>query len=420
MKFLFLIISICCVSAGINGQVIKPLTIEDCYKLAQKNYPLVKQKELIAKTREYSLENASKDYLPQISFNGQATYQSDVTEIPIKIPNTTIPGISKDQYKIYTEIDQIISDGGVLKTQKQSIEVSATVEDQKLEVELYGLKERINQLFFGILLANEQDTLTEILKKDIQNGLAKIKAAIANGTALKTSADVLQAELLKVNQHTIELEATRNAFFKMLSQFIDQPVDENSVLEKPAQISVSPNITRPELSLFEKEQKMIDTQTKLLKAKIQPKIGLFLQAGYGRPALNMLKNDFTGYYIGGIRASWPLSNFYTNKKDKALLENNRKSIGIQKETFLFNVSNILQRQKEDVFKLRELVRSDDEIIVLRNRIKTTATAQLEFGVINSSDYLREVNAEAEAKQNQSMHRIQLLMAQYDQQTTSGN
>ena len=139
---------------------------------------------------------------------------------------------------------------------------------------------------------------------------------------------------------------------------------------------------------------MIDVQNKLLRAKNQPKVGLFLQAGYGRPALNMLKNDFAGYYIGGIRVNWSLSGFYTYKKDKALLENNRKSIDIQKETFLFNTVNTLQQQKEEIIKLQELIQSDEEIIVLRNRVKNTAMAQLEYGVINSSDYLREVNAEA--------------------------
>ena len=173
-------------------------TIEDCYRLARQNYPLLKQKELILKSKEYSIQNAGKGYLPQFSINGQATYQSDVTEIPIKIPNTNIPAISKDQYKIYTEANQTIFDGGIIKIQKQSIEANAAVEDQKLEVKLYDLKERINQMFFGILLVNEQDTLTEILKKDIQNGITKINAAIANGTALKSSSDALQAELLKL------------------------------------------------------------------------------------------------------------------------------------------------------------------------------------------------------------------------------
>jgi hypothetical protein len=218
----------------------------------------------------------------------------------------------------------------------------------------------------------------------------------------------------------MELNATRKAYLEMLSQFINQSLDENTLLERPLQISIVQNITRPELLLFDNQKKMIDVQDKLVRAKNQPKVGLFLQAGYGRPALNMLKNDFAVYYIGGIRVNWSLSGFYTYKKDKALLENNRKAIDIEKQTFLFNTINTLEQQKEEIIKLQELIRSDEEIILLRNRIKNSSMAQLEYGVINSSDYLREVNAEAEAKQNQLLHGIQLLRAQYDQQTTSGN
>jgi len=420
MKRIFFIIGICGGLLNAGAQIRTILTIEDCYRLARINYPLLKQKDLILKSKEYSIENASKGYLPQFGINGQATYQSEVTEIPIKIPNTTIPTISKDQYKIYTEVDQIISDGGVIKMQKQSIAANAAVENQQLEVELYNLRQRVNQMFFGILLVNEEDTLTEILKRDIRNGISKTNAAIANGTALKSSSDILRAELLKAGQHSIVLNATRKAYFEMLSQFMNQSLDENSVLKRPEQISPSMDISRPELSVFENQKKMIDVQDKLLRAKNQPKVGLFLQAGFGRPGLNMLKNDFAGYYMGGVRVNWSLSGLYTYQNDRALLENNRKSIDAEKETFLFNTVNTLQRQKEEIIKLQQLIQSDEEIIELRNRIKNTAMAQLEYGTINSGDYLREVNAEAEAKQSQLLHSIQLLMAQYEQQATTGN
>ncbi len=420
MKFFLLIISSCIVVGVATGQTAASLTIEECYRLARENYPLAKQKALIASSREYSIKNASTASLPQFAMNGQATYQSDVTEIPIKIPNTTIPSISKDQYKIYAEIDQTLSDGGIIKLQKKSIDQNADIAYQQLEVDMYGIKQRINQLFFGTLLVNEQDTLNEILKKDIRNGITKATAAIANGTALKSSTDVLQAELLKAGQHTQELRATRKAYLNMLGQFINRSLDETSRLVMPREISLSKNITRPELSLFESQQKQVDIQDNLLRAKNHPKIALFLQAGYGRPALNMLKNDFAGYYIGGIRAQWPLSGFYTYKKDKALLENNRKSIDIRKETFLFNIVNTLQWQNEEIARLLELIESDNKIIELRALIKNTAMAQLEYGVINTSDYLREVNAEAGAQQNQALHKMQLLMAEYDQKTTSGN
>jgi outer membrane protein TolC len=420
MKLIFLTAFIWSALIKADAQITRALTIQDCYNLAHQNYPLIKKKEVISKSKGYSIENASKGYLPQLSINGQSTYQSDVTEIPIKIPNTIIPTISKDQYKIYTEVNQTIFDGGIIKTQKRSIEANAAVEDQRLEIDLYNLKERVNQLFFGILLMKEQLTVTEIQKKDIQNGITKTNAAITNGTALKSSSDVLQAELLKVDQHGIELKATQNAYLEILGQFINQSLDENSLFEKPAQISSSQNISRPELLLFDTEKKAMDVQDELINAKNRPRVSLFVQAGYGRPALNMLKNDFAGYYIGGIRFNWQLSGFYTYKKDKALLENNRKSIEIEKETFLFNTTNTLKQQKEEILKLQGLIKSDDQIILLRNKVKNTAMAQLEYGVINSSDYLREVNAEAEAKQSQLLHEIQLLKAQYDQQTTSGN
>lgn len=419
MKHLFFIVGILGLAFSVNAQIPDPITLEECYNLARQNYPLVNQQELIQKSKEYSIENISKAYLPQFAINGQATYQSEVTEIPVKLPNTIIPALSKDQYKIYAEVNQTVFDGGVKRLQKQSIDADAAVDQQKIEVELYKLKERINQLFFGILLANEQLSQTEILKKDIQLGISKTNAAIANGTALKSSADALQAEFLKTNQRSIELKSVSQAYRDMLSLFINKPLDENSILEKPIKISAAQTINRPELTLYDTEKKLFDIQNLLINAKNLPKAGLFLHGGYGRPALNMLKNDFNAYYIGGLRLNWSLSGLYTSKKEKALLDIKSKTVDLQKEIFLFNTNITLKKQNAEISKLEELIRSDNNIIQLRTRIKNTALTQLEYGVINSSDYLREVNAEDQAKQTQLLHEIQLLMALYDQQTTTG-
>lgn len=419
MKHSLLLVCILSVAFKLSAQTTAPLSLEDCYKLARQNYPLINQKGLIEKSRQYAVANISKANLPQLSVNGQATYQSGVTEIPIKIPNTNIPSLSKDQYKLYAELNQSLFDGGVKKIEKQSIEAHAAVDQQKLEVELYKLKERINQLFFGILLANEQLVQTRLLKKDIEIGIGKVNAAIANGTALKSSADALQAELLKADQRSIELRSVSQAYRDMLGQFINRSIDDQAVLEKPAKLAVSQTISRPELFLYDTEKKSLAIQTDLIKAKNLPKAGLFFQGGFGRPALNMLKNDFAAYYIGGAKVFWSLSGLYTAKKDKALLHIKSKTVDLQKEHFLFNTSLTLKKQNAEISKLEELIRSDNDIIQLRARIKNTALAQLEYGVINSNDYLREVNAEDQAKQNQLLHEIQLLMAQYDQQTTAG-
>ena len=396
------------------------LSLQECYSLAQQNYPLTKQRELIAKTAEYNVENISKGRLPQLSFNAQATYQSDVTEVPIKLPGINISSPSKDQYKAYGEINQVLYDGGATRAQEELQKTNAAIEQQKLEAELYQLKSRVNQLFFGILLIDEQLKQNDLLIKDLELGLFKVQALIKNGTALKSNADVLQADILKNKQRNIEVRASRKAYADMLALFIGRPVPENEILLKPQPIPLSSQINRPELRIYERQNNSLDVQDKLLTIKALPKVGFFLQGGVGRPALNMLSNKFDAYYLGGLRLMWSPSIFYTLKNERALIKINRSTIDVQRETFLFNTELTVKQHNAEVSKYMELLSSDDEIIVLREKVKRTAVAQLENGVINGNDYLREANAEDQARQTQILHEIQLLMSQYTQQTTTGN
>lgn len=393
------------------------ITLDSCYILSKQNYPLVKQYELIDKTKEYSIQNIAKGYLPQISINGQATYQSDITELPDFIPG--IPELTKDQYKLFAEVNQLIFDGGVTKEQKKIQNASSAADRQQLEVELYQLKGRINQLFFGILLIDEQLRQNALIKNDLQLGITRVSALIQNGVALKSEEDVLKAEWLKVGQQTIELESNRKAFVDMLALFIQRPLDEASIFIKPPDINASQEINRPELLLYDYQTQLFDAQYHLLAAKNRPRISFFVQGGYGKPALDMFKNSFDPFYIGGLRLMVPLSGFYTLNNERSLIQIGKENLNIRKETFLFNTHFALKQQNADIIKLREVLKTDDEIIPLRARIKESALAKLENGVINSNDYLREVNAEDNARQNKILHEIQLLMALYNQANTSG-
>lgn len=388
--------------------------------MAKQNYPLSKQKELIEKSRDYSVENASKGFLPQLNFAGQATYQSAVTELPIHIPGVSIPELNRDQYKIYGEIDQPVTDAITIRQQKDLLKASAVIEDQSLEVELYKLKDRINQLYFGALLIDEQLAQNELLKKDIENGIAKTTAAVANGISYKSNLSILKAELLKNNQHSIELKASRKAYIEMLGLFINQPLGEETQLEKPQPKILSENINRPELTLFDYQKKSIDIQNKLLTSKNIPHIGLFFQEGYARPGLNFLTNSFDFYYIGGVRFSWSVSGFYTLKKERRILDINRSLIDVQKDVFMFNTGLAVKQQSDEMKKLEDLISVDTDIISLRTEVKNAANAQLENGVITANDYLREVNAEDQARQNLLLHQVQLLIAQYSYQNATGN
>lgn len=407
-------------SLPIRSLEIQTLTIENCYALASEHYPLAKQRELILKSRDYSIENISKGYLPQVNIVGQASYQSEVTQVPIQLPNTTIPVLDKDQYKIYGEINQVVYDGGMIKQQKLSQESKSLVEAQKLEVELYKLKERINDLYFGILLVNEQLRQNALKKDDIALGIKKTEAQLANGTVFRSSLDILKAEYLTVSQQTLTLLSNKKAYLNMLALFLNKPLDDNTLLVTPVPPVLSTQNNRPELGLFEQQAKNIDIQQQAITIKNIPKLNLFFQGGMGKPALNMLSNDFEAYYIGGIRLNWSLFGYYTQRKEKDLLNINKEDISIQKETFLFNTNYQLQQQNEEISRLSGYLRSDQEIISLRGSIKKAALAQLENGVSTTSDYLREVNAEDTARQNKILHQIQLLAAQYKVRLTQGN
>ena len=396
--------------------------LNECYKLARENYPLIKQKDLMNLSTAYSVSSANKAYLPQFTINGQASYQSDVTSIDIKIPGfPSIESPSKDQYKIYAELNQVLYDGGATGNQKKLLKLSNEAEKQKTEVELYKIKDRINQLYFGILLIDEQLKQVDLVKSDLNESIKKTNTAITNGTAYQSNLNLLKAELLKSDQRTLEFKSSRKSFISMLSLFIGKDIPESSVfIKSELTIATTNTINRPELNLFTLQQSLLDQQLNLMGTKNLPKASLFLQGGYGKPALNLLKNAFDSYYIGGVRLNWNLSNFYTNKNDHLINGVNKQLIDNQKDVFLFNTNLTVTQQSEESNKLAQLIKLDEEIVSLKSKVTIASKAQLENGIITTSDYLREFNAEDQAKSSLILHQIQLLQSQANLKTISGN
>lgn len=421
MKHLVILFCWFSFSWGSLAQTSKAITLEECYVSAQEHYPLIKQRELIAKSKEYSMDNVSRANLPQVVLYGQATYQSDVTQIPISLPNVDIPTLSKDQYRLYGEVVQSLTDFMTIRQQKLSKEINSSIQEQNLEVELYKLKDRINQLFFGALLIWDQLRQNEMLKNDIQITIKKVDAAVDHGTELKSNLNKLKAELLKANQRTIELQGSRKAFLDMLGLFINRTLTDSTTLARPEMISIRETVVRPELKLYDFQKRSYEVQTKLINTRNNPNLGLFLQGGFGRPSpVNMLSNEFSTYYIGGVRLNWMLSSFYTSAKEKQLLVINQNMVETQKETFLFNINISIKQHLADLARLQNLIKTDEDIISLRTSVKQASSIQLENGVITLNDYLKEVSAEDQARQNKILHETQMLMALYSYQNTFGN
>lgn len=401
------------------------LSLQKAYDLARENYPLIREKSLLEKSSFLTIENIKTAYLPQVAINGQATYQSDVTSIPINLssifPGMNIPSPSKDQYKFAANVNQLIYDGGTTKIQKEIQQKSNLVDEQKVEVELYQLKDRINQLYLGVLLLDEQLKQTLLARDNINIGLKTVNAQVQNGTAFRSSALVLEAQLLQYDQNEIVIKANKEQLLKVMELFIHQPLSEDVQLQTPVIAeTLDADILRPEIKMYNLQDSLLYSQQSFIKTKNIPKISLFGEGGYGKPGLNMLSNDFALYGIGGVKLSWSLSSFYTSKREKEIVNVNQKINQVQRDVFLFNTNTQLTQQQNEIHKLKQLVAVDNKLIDVRKTITEASKAQLQNGVITSNDYLREVNNEDQTRQSLILHQIQLLQAQINYQNIKGN
>ena len=422
----FIVVLLCCGAA--RAQEKRPLTLEECYRLAETNYPLTRQHALIGKTRDYTIANLAKGVYPQLNVNGQATYQSAVTSLSLP-PALGIPfniSVPKDQYNLHGEVSQTLTGFGINKQQRTISRTDAELQEENLNTDLYALKDRVNQLFFGALLIDGQLEQNELAARDIRTGINNVQAAIQNGTDFKSSLNKLQAELLKTEQHSVELSASREAYTDMLGLFINALIDSTTLLVKPAPpASAIPatgdSINRPELRAYDLQARSYAEQLQLTRLNLYPQLSAFFQGGYGKPnPVNFLSTQWSAYYLTGLRLTWTIGGAYTYKKDRLISENNREMVLAQRNTFVFNTTQTLRQESADIRKYRRLIQSDDEIVRLRESVDQSSAMQLQNGVITANDYLLDVNAANQARQDRVVHEIQLLSTQYNYKTTTGN
>lgn len=394
--------------------------LDICQARAKENFPMVVQYGLIESSKEFRIENANKNYLPQISLSAKASYQSEVTEIPISMPGITINTLSKDQYSAVVQLDQIIWDGGMTSSQKEGIKAQTALEKSKLDVDVYALRERVNQLFFGIILLNEQLRQTDILKSDLNRSFNQVSAYMNNGLANQSDIDAIKVEQINTLQRETELLANKEAFISMLSAMIGEEIKTDATFERPSDLTYSAENIRPELVLFDAQRSFYDSQASLISAKNRMKVGAYIQAGYGKPGLNMLKDDFSPFYMAGLKVAWNFGGLNTKKNELKLIDINKKMADNQKDMFLYNSNLKSTQQTVAINKIRTLMERDDELISLRENIKRAAEIKLENGTISVSELIREINLLDIARTNRARHDIELMMAIYDLKNTTNN
>jgi len=415
----YILIALLSIPSLVTAQ--QTMSLEECYGLANKNYPIAKQIGLLKNKANLEIDIIATAKLPKLDLNAQATYQSDVIKFPFQLPNATIKPLNKDQYKATLDINQLIYNGGNLGAQIKLLSAALETQQQQVIVNLYQLKSEINQLYFSMLLLQEQEDLLYAKQKQLQLRISEVKTGVKFGAILPSSESILESEILKINQQLIQAQFDKKELRESLASLIATKINEDVILVKPALSNMSMySGSRPELKLFELKKEQIEWSKRLISKSTLPKIYGFAQAGYGNPGLNMLNNSFQDFYILGVKASWNIFDWGKAKTNRGALTVTQEIINSEKETFQLNNEIKLQEAENEIHKMEELVKSDRDIIALGEKILISTDAQLRNGVITSSQYLIEFNNLYGAKINQKMHEIQLELAKANYKVINGS
>ncbi len=404
------------------------VTLDECQQLAQENYPLIKQYDLVRQTTEYTVGNISKGWLPQISAMAQATYQSDVMTLPDPLQKMLgqqgfdVKGLRKDQYRVGVDINQTVYDGGVIGRQKDVARLEGDVQEAQTATELYAVRQRVNDLYFGILLLDEKIQLNKDLQDLIQSNLDKLESMLSHGIAMQSDVNTLMAEKLKVKQQAAELASSKKSLADMLAVFIGK---EFAGLAMPQDIIVpAQGNNRPELRLFDAQVELANAQEKLVNTRLMPRLGVFAQGYYGYPGYDQFDAMFNRTWklngMVGVRLTWNIGALYTRKNDLARLATRRNMVETARETFLFNNRLLEVQQSEGVSKYRQLLAEDREIVSLRSEVRRAAESKLEHGIIDTNNLLQEITRENQSRIDMSTHTILMLKESYDLRYTTNN
>jgi len=414
MKKLFCICLVILSYTFCTADSIEKLSIAHCYALARENYPVSKKFDLIKQSERYSLENAITGYYPQISLSANAAFLTDTPQM------LATSGLSHDQYHANITINQVIWDGGNISAYKRTTSAQARAELENNEVLLYQLNDRVNKLYFGILLQNELLLQNEIQQKDIQTVIDKIQSMISGGIANDYDLNQARVELLNAQQNKISILSAKKSYMNMLSLLLGVDINEHTEFEIPESIEVlKDNIRRPELEFFTAKEEMFEAKKETVEASLMPKISLFAMGSYGRASMSGLDRfDFFG--VGGISLSWSFSNFYTQVNERMSLDVEKRLTNLERETFLLNTRIQMVQQDIEIQKMSALLNQDEKIVNLRTEISDSAFARMSNGVLSVQDFMRELNAKDLAKQQFIFHKIQKLSYEYNFKYISNN
>ncbi len=405
-------ILLACVFGAFFASSAHALSLEACLRLAHDNYPAIRQYGLIAQSRDYTLENVAKGWLPKVSASAGASAFTDVLK---ETPTMRQMGVKMKNYVADASVivRQNVYDGGQIAMSKQLTSAQTDVLKRQLEVSLYAINEQVEQLYFGILLIDAQLSQNRLFLDDLANSEQTVRSMMKGGVASQTDLDALLVEKVKACQQQESLESARQSYLRMLGVFIGKSIGEGETLEKPVVVDALAGnrwgANRPELQYYDSQDLLLATQRRQLDTRLKPTVSLFGAGLIHSRATDMVNNAILA---GGISLSWNIGALYTRKNDIRKLDVQRQMNGVQRDVFLFN--NRLQNEEASgtVQSLRRQIAQDDEIVRLRENIRSKSDKKVQLGTESINELVRDINAVSQARAQKARHEIELLKETY--------
>lgn len=404
-------------------QMSAQVTLEECIALAEENYPIISKYDLLEQTKEVNLSNINKGWLPQINVYGQGTVQNDTPSLPESLTNiinqtgTNIAGLNEWQYRIGADISQNIWDGGTSKVHRK-IELAEDAERQAaIDVQLYAVRERVEDLYFGILLMDAQIEQVKNMQLLLQSNLDKLRIMQSNGTAMQSDVDMVEAEYLGTVQQLTQAESASQSYRNVLGLFMGKSIVGQKLVKPEAIIPQDLMPSRPELKYFEKQLQTNEARNASITANMMPKIGLFAQLYYGYTGFdyfeNMMNRNPSFNILAGVKLSWNIGALYNKKNDRIKLKLSSDNINVERDIFLFNINLQSRSQLDHIDELKAVIKNNDRIVELRTNVRKAAESQLDNGVIDATALLTKLTDEKQARLTAAYHEIQLLQSIYE-------
>ena len=401
------------------------ISLTDCYEKARVHYPLYGQTALLEQANTLQLERIQKERLPEIAWNAQASLQSEVVSFPFQLPLP--PGesaLNLPLYRIQTtaDLNYTVYDGGLNEARQKIEKAQLAADRQQVQVELDKLKSQANQFVFGILMQRERIGILQNSQATLEKKVETLEAALRHGVVLPADIDKLRVEILRLETEIEQAQGTIRGLVASLSELVGEPLSPEVEISLPDMQPMAEGIeiNRPELQLFNYQKESIMAREDMIAAARRPKVGAFLQAGFGAPnPLNFFDESLSPFAMGGVKFSWKIFDWEQSGRDRQLLTLKSQMVSQQRDAFEASIERMDGKYREDIATLEKLMLRDEEIARLQERILEQVSSQLEQGVATSTDYITQSNALAQARLNRQLHELQQQQIKVEYLTLKG-